>query len=704
MRETESDMFQMFGFGGEKCPRCEHKNAAAGGYCAHCGLTLGAPRNAPVLRENRWIAGPDELAVFFGVRELSGVFVKTLRVPATARAYILQGGKATEVPQGEYEIEGFFTRLNHLLRDQHAEILVTRTAALPVEFSFDDLETCEHLRVAARFTVSLRVENVPAFARHFMTMPGTVGAAQLRELLAPAVRQLAAEFVGARSIREMARNGALRPELDERLQGALGLLLAQFGLAAVQVDTLSLRHDKYDANRARVGSLWLAADERHVQIEHARHLDELYSEEEWQRIRREEQEARLRHRRAELRQDEAIGRGELSLANAVRAQALRERQTELYARIAESRSRREAIDRGAGDALAELEHELAKKGARRTDEAAQWQHLRELAQIRMRTELEVARQEGAQSRQVAQQRFSQQLLLQQIRNKIDQARLIEDASRQRAELARLAESERMAAQRAREIEDEEHEARRQSLALANAARRREAERVREWEDEHARQQVEALRRSGNQADSLAQHEKLLRTIEADALHQRTLRQGELETQEAQWQRELARMEHERAARAAEWEHTAGLARIEIARAQALGGLDDTAKLALAAAPNASALADFMKTRVHATMGADQLSALAGVVAAANGIAPLEAARMGQELVAREQARREAEVDKDRRHQLDLLGLQNDVNKAALAAQARLGAALSPPGGACAHGHAAQPGDRFCGTCGKALDG
>ena len=191
-------MLRMFGLGEAKCPRCSHGNGAADGYCTACGLMLGTPRHAPVLVENRWAPGPDELAVFFGVRALSGVFVKTLRVPATARAYILQGDAATEVPQGEYEIEGFFTRLNHLLRDQHAEILVTRTGALPVEFRFDDVLTSEQLAVSARLTVSLRIENVPAFARHFMTMPGTIAGCELAELLAAPVRQLAEEFVGAR--------------------------------------------------------------------------------------------------------------------------------------------------------------------------------------------------------------------------------------------------------------------------------------------------------------------------------------------------------------------------------------------------------------------------------------------------------------------------------------------------------------------------
>jgi hypothetical protein len=655
-------MFQLFGSGGASCPRCEHKHAGEAAYCARCGLSLGAPRNAPVLVGNRWIAGPDELAVFFGVRELKGIFVKTLRVPATARAYILQGDKATEVPQGEYEIEGFFTRLNHLLRDQHAEILVTRTAALPVQFEFDELVTAEHLKVAASITVSLRIENVAAFARHFMTMPGTVGATQLRELLAPPVRQLAAEFVGARPLREMANNPELRPQLDERLQGALRLLLAQYGLGVAQVDTLCLRHDKFDANRERIGRLFLVADERHVQLEHAKHLDELYNDEEWQRIRREEQAIRLRHKRAGLRQLETIERAELTLENGERAHALRAREIELYGRITESKSRREAIARGAGDMLAELEHDMAKKGAQRTGEAAQWEHLRQLAQLRMRAELEVEQHEAVQARQLAQQRFSHQLLQQQVRNKVEQARLIEDAARQRTELARLHQEEQAAARHEHEIGQAEHAARHQMLVLANAARRRAAEREEALQAEQLHQELGTLRREGASADALAQHDKLLRTIAADALQQR-------QTQQLQIDLEASRHAH-----------TVDLTRLEIARAESLAAMDDTAKLALAAAPNAGVLADFMKTRVHAGMDADQLAALAAVVEAGHGMAPVEAA------LERERTRRGAELDAERRHQRDLLALKGNVHVV--------------PG--CAQGHRAVQGEHFCAACGTPL--
>lgn len=740
-------MFQMFGFGGVKCPRCEHKNAGDSGYCAQCGLTLGAARSEPIFRDNRWIPADNELAVFFGVRELSGLFVKTLRVPATTRAYILQADKATQVPQGEYEIEGFFTRLNNLLRDQHAEILITRSAAMPVQFDFDDLPTAEHLKVSARFSVSIKVEQVSAFARHFMTMPGTVTSEQLRDLLAPSVRQLAAEFIAGQPIRDMAANRDLRAQLDERLQGSLKMRLAQYGLAVVQVDTLSLHHDKFDANRDRIGSLYLVADERNVRLEHARHIDQLYNDEEWQRIWREEQDGRLRHRRHELGQDASIEKAELTLQGAERLQAIRAREIELYGRIVDSKSRKQALERGAGEIVAELEHELAKKGAAREDESTQWAHLRHLAQLHMRTELEIAQQGANETRQLAQQRFSHQLLQQQIQNKISQALGIEDEARKRAELAHLHQRQQAASAREIEIEGEQHKARWQGLALVNAAHKREAERIAEWEDqlaldrqrellrtdalkdaggkaqvEEVTQKIDAMRRGGATAESIAQHEKLLRTIEADGIHTRQAQQIALDAEqqrhalrqqehEAQWQQELRRMDHVRDEKYAQQAHQAELARIEIARVESIGAMSDSGKVALAAGPNAAALADVMKTQVHAGMSAQQLAALAGVVAATNSVTAQDAMRQVQQQLEREQARRDAEVDKDRRHQLDLLNLQNDVNKAALKAQSELGTGVAQGNGqvhyhqaprACPNGHRAGPNDRFCAECGAAI--
>ncbi|MBV6322534.1 hypothetical protein [Duganella violaceipulchra] len=752
-------MFQMFGFGGVKCPRCEHKNDDQSGYCKHCGLTLGAPRSEPVLRDNRWIPGDDELAVYFGVSALSGIFTKTLRVPATSRAYILQADKATEVPQGEYEIEGFFTRLNHLLRNQNAEILITRSAALPVEFAFGDLQTAEHLKVAARFTVAIRIENVPAFAQHFMTVPGTVSTQHLHDLLGPSVHQVAAEFIGSRSMRDMAHNADLRLQLDERLQAALKLRLAGYGLAVDRVETAALRHDKFDHNRERIGTLWLVADERHVQLEHVKQLDQIYDEEEWQAIWREEQKMRSDLRRAELRQDAGVNKAELTFKEAERMQALRAREVDLYSRVMESKTRKVAVDKGAGTVLADLEHELAKNKSHRAGEQADWEHVRHLAQIKMRTELEVLQQTAAEQRQLAQQRLSHQLRHQAIENQMAQALLIEDESHRRSELAGLRQREKAEKERELHIEAEGHNERIQGLTLASAARRREAERVQEWEDQlqlarqrellrddavkdaanavqvaEINQKIEELKRAGAQADSVAQYEKLLRTIEADGVHQRQnlavnkqamvdqlavdeqrqiLKQKE---QEAQWQRELKKLEHDRDEKFARWkgEYDVLLAQQahELTRIEAIGRLSDTGKVATAAAPNAEALTQIMKMQIQGGMTAEQIQALAQVVAAEHGVTPAEAAQQAHERVLEERAHRDAEMDKDRRHQLDLLNVQNTASASALTTQSQLGigvaqagAPVPAPARYCANGHptrAGHPLDKFCAQCGVPL--
>jgi hypothetical protein len=744
----------MFGFGGVKCPRCEHKNGDQSGYCKHCGLTLGAPRNEPVLRDNRWIPGDNELAVYFGVSTLSGIFTKTLRVPATTRAYILQADKATEVPQGEYEIEGFFTRLNHLLRNQNAEILITRTLPLPVEFAFTDLHTAEHLKISARFTVAIRIENVPAFAQHFMTVPGVVSTQNLHELLEPSVRQLAAEFVGSRSIREMAGNADLRLQLNERLQAALKLRLASYGLAVEGVETAALRHDKFDHNRERIGTLWLVADERHVQLEHVKQLDQIYKEEEWQTIWREEQKMHSEFRRAELRQDASVNKAELTLKETERVQALRAREVELYSRVMDSKTRKVAIDKGAGTVLADLEHELAKNKSHRQGEQADWDHVRQLAQIRMRTELEVLQQTAAEQRQLAQQRLSHQLKQQAIENQIAQALLIEDESHKRSELAALRQQEKDEKARELQIEAEAHAARIQGMTLAHAARRREAERVQEWEDQLAlarqrellrgdavkdasnsvevaeiNQKIEDLKRAGAQADSIAQYEKLLRTIEADGIHARqnqaNAKQAMLDElaaeeqrqiikqrdHEAAWQRELKKFEQERAAvlttQQSAQDH-------EIRRLETMGRLSDMALAAVAAPSNAEAVTQIMKMQIQGGMSAEQIQALSQVVAAEQGVTPVDAARMAYERVLEERAHRDAELDKDRRHQVDLLNIQNTASASALTTQSQLGigvaqagapAAVTPVVHRCANGHVVLPGrehDKFCADCGAPI--
>ena len=70
-----------------------------------------------------------------------------------------------------------------------------------------------------------------------------------------------------------------------------------------------------------------------------------------QRIAREALTLRHAQRRLELQQDAKVGQAELAHQEAERLQALRGRQIDLYGRILEAKSQRQALDHGAAVAL-----------------------------------------------------------------------------------------------------------------------------------------------------------------------------------------------------------------------------------------------------------------------------------------------------------------------------------------------------------------
>ncbi len=634
-------MFKLFGVSGSACPRCDHVNQEASNYCTECGMTLGAPQ--PILRDNRWCPADNEMAVFFGIKQLSGLFRKVLVVPPAARAYILQADKATQVPQGEYELESFFSRLNHLLRDQPAEILITRQAPFTLLFTMQGIHSAEYLKLDADFTLSIQIEAVSAFAQHFMQIPGCITTEQIQALLQPLLRQVLAEFIGAQTLHEMTRNPLLREQLNERLHSALKLRLAHFGLAILQVETVQLQHEKWHQNREREGVLALILDAKRVELNHTRELAGLYSEQQWKQITENEQQQQQQLRRAQLGREQRLEKANLILEEREQLQALRAREIELYGRIVEAQNRKQAIERGAQVALQKLELDLQQQAGERKAQALEWEQVRALAQIKLRTELELAQLAGKETILLEQQHAAQLLQQWQGQQQLAHIEQIGNEQIRRAEMARLRLAQEQQYQHEQQLQAQMQQARLQGFALEREARANEAQRILNWENEVARQrqrellrsdevrdtehqlQVQAieqkildLQRLGGQADAVAQQEKLLRTIDAQAAlaqqersAKKALRQDELDAeerlsilreqaQEAEWQRRLKLEEQNHQQR--------------LARFAALNEVSDFSKVALADLPNAALLADILKTQLQAGMSAEQIKAGQGKAA------------------------------------------------------------------------------------------
>ncbi|MEN9868734.1 MAG: hypothetical protein RL748_4324, partial [Pseudomonadota bacterium] len=547
-------MFTLFGVRGTACPRCDALSQGEGNYCPACGVSLG--QGHALLRNNRWLPLENEVAVFFGVERLGGLFSKTLQVPVSARAFILQAGQVTEVPPGEYRIEDFFGRLDKLIRERSAEILITRSAPFALLFNLPGIASAEFLALDVACQLQVKIAPVQAFSAHFMHAPGTISIEQLQTLVQPLLRQVLIEFLSAQSMTELVDNRQLREQLNERVQGSLSLQLAQLGLALVQVETLSLQHQKWNENRELVGQLALVLNAKRVEQDHAAQLAQLYTEQQWAQVQQLEQAQRQQLKRAQLQRDQRELRAELVLQEREQLQALRLREIELYGRIIEAQQRKTALERGAQEVVLKLEHELKQQAGERDTEAKRWEQVRQIAQIKIRTELELEQLEAREITLAAQQQLKQQVLQWQWQRQLATIEQIGNEQTRRDELARLRQQQAQQAEHQQQWQEEQQQARLHTLTLARAAREREAGRVQEWQDELARsQQRELLRteavhdvhtqlqidevkqkladlaRSGAERDAIAQQEKLLRTIEAQA----ALQQQQLQLERARQQ-------------------------------------------------------------------------------------------------------------------------------------------------------------------------
>lgn len=716
---------KIFGGGQVKCQRCEAKNDKDAEFCDSCGFALAALPPA-ILNDNCWEPSADELAVFFKTRHLDGLFSKLLTVPPGTRAVIMQDGQIIEVPPGEYSVEGFFGKINRLFRDKQSSILITRQAALPLDFKFDDILSAEFLRVTVATTLSVKVGDINAFLNHFTGTPGTVTTQQLEELLRAPVRQIVAEFIAPRRLHEIATQGDLRDEIDRALTARLQHRFREYGLAFDAADTLSISHARFNENRERMGEVWLDVDTARVKIEQAKSLDELYSQNEWQKIRNHEDELRQKYRNDELTREEAE-----------QGHVIRLREIDLLEKTTNAESRAVAIKCNALDQIEELQQQLHKKGLDREDEVIQWNHIRELASIRLATEQLIYEEQNRESREIESLRVDNELKKIKTRNLSEQSRLVEDEElrAQRASFVHKAES--ASNERSQEILKWQHQVAHIDIDLVGRAKNIEFERMQVYEEavNDARiANVQRVTRSSDRQDKL-ESLRALQDIDMQGARNEISLNAERAAQrertlDAGWQRDLQKLGVERELKFEE-------VRLELERAKLIGELPLSAQIAAAGNPQVAAtLAELAKTEAYKGMSVEAILAAGGAVSAqgaealkakfASDAASAKAAedlRQQNEKLMREMLERQDAVNK-RSQELQSGTFETAIDKMKDAvvgvAQGGAGRYFVPPvhntviAGGAGHQTGARgvvcvscnfvnaPGVRYCGGCGTQL--
>jgi len=608
-------------FFGPKCIRCGGKNDKQAEFCEHCGISLAFSRPA-ILNDNRWEPAPDELAVFFKSRDLKGLFTKTLLVPPGTRALIFQENRHTVLETNEYPLETLFERLNTFFTGKPAEILITRKGAIPVDFVFDDILCADLLPLTVETTIFVRVgEDLPssdsydAFRNHFMSRPGAVTTGQLRELLGDSVRQIIAESLGGKRLEEMAGGTGLREELNIQMKTGLFHRFRDYGLSFNKVDTLSVRHDRFDANRKLKGSYWLEYDEAKIKAEHRKTMAELYNQEEWAEIKVREEEMRRRHRNAELSEDEA----EL-------VQVIRNRELDNLEKIAAADTREKAIDLGAREQVEVLEQEYQARRRERKqgelhelwkeDEAqALWLHTKAIAGIRFEAEKKVAQAEKEESERIALRQIDNTLEKIRIEGEIERARLIEDEEVRKQRLNAEAEMLMKNSLREQALLDTNHQVAVDGIRLAGEVHRRTENRVQAEEDKRLEEkiaEIEARIKRAKDEDKQKGLDGLIQLNEKYELSKVRVKMHEKREEQALHDEKEDKALDRKIKEQAEHRKTAQEERLDNIRHMGeFNKLSPDAMLALCNPANLNALLEYRKIKAYGEMSEEKIRAIQG---------------------------------------------------------------------------------------------
>ncbi|WP_395007782.1 hypothetical protein [Undibacterium sp.] len=715
-------MRKLFAYPKIPCVRCEHENQRDSDYCTQCGLMLGSPAHDAILRQQRWIPADDEVAIFFSVQSIDKIAMDNFQIPARARAFILQDQRCVELFAGDYDSASLRAKTAHFGTDQALDILITRSLPFALHFHFEDLHTAEFLAMRARCLVRIKIDQVLTFAHHFMAAPGSINTAQLQDLLSATVKQSLQSWLSIQTLRNIQDQADLAAQLDAHLLTDLHLHLTHYGLAATQAIVQELRHEKLSSEREKLSeqsiSTSLQMEAQRAQLEQAKNASTLYSELEWQKIAKQEEQVRLRYRHEEMRQQfgkdlgwlylqgehekakKRLSRAKLQQDEAERLQTIRLREVDLYRQIAEAHTRQQALKQETADTIRGLEHTLKEKSEARQNEADQWLHIRTLARIKMRSETELSQLHCKQTAQVLQQQIAQQIQQIQLEHQIAQSRLISDQEQQTQQAQLLREKQARLEQREQELEDERQKNRLIHVSIETEVRAREFQRMQAWEEELHQQRsrdlhreerikesgtelkvaqvqtdINRLQRESELAHAVIQQEKLMRTLE---VHQRLEQQEQQKAMQAveieksrmqiSQEEEQSHWQRQQQTTSAEQQQQIAMAKMEIERLSAIANFSETGKIATAEVPNASALAEVMKLQTQASMSAEQIlaaqagqsmhaaQAMSAMAQVQQGMSLEQAMKMLQERLREEREQREVELQ--RRHQIDLNMVQN----------------------------------------------
>ena len=234
---------------------------------------------------NRWLAPENVLAEKIMLNDLPGFVSKKVIINPGDRALLIVGGDYyADLPPNTYIAQNLMQTFG-LQQQKPMALVFIRSGQVLLQFDMTNLRTLEGLAVHARFQASMQVSDTAMFFKNLLGSQKMMTIEQLRELLMPIVHQAMWDAVRMESIVDLTSTNAVE-KMDAVVARSTRDNFLRYGLRFDDMHAMSIRHERFEANQSRQAEIWIFGEE----LSQRKKLDQLYTQEELQKIARQEQQ------------------------------------------------------------------------------------------------------------------------------------------------------------------------------------------------------------------------------------------------------------------------------------------------------------------------------------------------------------------------------------------------------------------------------
>lgn len=235
------------------------------------------------IKDGRWSAPENVLAERITVDDLSGYTSKKIVIDPGTRVLLVVGNEYySDAPPNTYTMQNFMQMLG-LQKPKPMTFVFTRSGKMLFQFHMDNLRTVEGLAVRVKLRIATEITDQAVFFRHLLGSQKVMTIEQLQNQLQPIIYQAVWDAVRMESIDNLTSAGAAE-RIDTLVARSANDSFRRYGLCFGDVHTMTICHDRFEANQNRKAEIWLYREELSQQEK----LDRLNVQEELQKISQQE--------------------------------------------------------------------------------------------------------------------------------------------------------------------------------------------------------------------------------------------------------------------------------------------------------------------------------------------------------------------------------------------------------------------------------